>query len=144
MKIMNGIKVSIFLAAFFVLCFSCRRDQEQIPNVAVSIFISTSDPNFIDLNAVGGWVYVTGGVKGIIIYRKSQNEFMAFDRCCSYKPSVSCERVRVDTVSNLFCIDDCCGSRFLITDGSVQAAPASLPLKRYNTSFDGMNISVYN
>ena len=110
----------------------------------VNFYVNTTDPGFIDLNGVGGWVYVTGGSKGIIIYRKSVTEFMAFDRHCPYHPSDACSRCEVDTTNNLFVFDNCCGSKFLITDGSVQQGPAYVPLKSYYTSFDGLILHVYN
>jgi nitrite reductase/ring-hydroxylating ferredoxin subunit len=137
------IRLTIFL--FLVLGFSgCRRDQDEIPYVFVDFYISISDPNFFALNAVGGYVYVTGGSKGIIVYRKSQTEFMAYDRHCSYKPSDPCSKVAVDPNSNLLLKDDCCGSVFLITDGSPNSGPAVRALKRYQAAFDGATIHVYN
>lgn len=140
----------------FFLCFafiglfaiatglSCKKSDDSIPNVAVNIRISITDPNYAVLNAVGGWVYVTGGVKGIVIYCRAVNEFMAYERNCSYHPNESNAKVDVDASNNLFLNDASCGSKFLITDGSVQHGPASSPLKHYNTSFDGNYINVYN
>ena len=139
-------KISSITLVFLSLAtgWSCKKNDDQIPNVPVNIYVNTTDPNFIALNAVGGWVNVTGGNRGICIYRKSQTEFMAYDRTCSYKPSDTNERVDVDASTNLFLQDANCGSKFLITDGSVQNSPASFPLKHYNTSFDGTYIHVYN
>jgi len=139
----NKLFLITLLGTVLCLC-GCKRDEDQIPNVYVNFYVNTTDPGFIDLNAVGGWVYVTGGSKGIIIYRKSVNEFMAFDRHCPYQPSDACSRCEVDTSNNLFVFDNCCGSKFLITDGSVQQSPAYVPLKAYYTSFDGLTLHVYN
>lgn len=140
-------KINIFLiVASCLILFStaCRKDDDQIPNVPVDIYINITDPNFVPLNSVNGNVFITGGVKGIVVYRKSVTEFMAYDRCCSHKPSESCERVELDTSTTLFLLDKCCGSKFLITDGSVQNPPAIRPLKSYNTAFDGTTIHIYN
>ena len=135
----------LFLCMFlFGAGFSCKKSDESIPNVSVNIHISISDPNFVALNAVGGWVYVTGGVKGIVIYCKAVNEYMAYERNCSYHPNESNAKVDVDASTNLFLNDASCGSKFLITDGSVQQGPASSPLKHYTTSFDGSYVNVYN
>jgi nitrite reductase/ring-hydroxylating ferredoxin subunit len=140
---MNHLK--IITTGFILLgLFCCRREEEQIPNVPVNIYISTADPNFVALNAVGGWVYITGGNRGIVVYRTSQNEFMALERTCSYKPSEANARVEVDVNTNLFLQDLSCGSKFLITDGSVQNSPASYPLRHYNTTFDGVTVHIYN
>lgn len=137
-------RIILLTAGVLLLAAGCKRDEDRIPNVYVDFYINTTDPGFIDLNAVGGWVYVTGGSKGIIIYRKSVSEFMAFDRHCPYQPSDACSRCDVDTSNNFFVFDNCCGSQFLITDGSVQQGPAYVPLKAYNTSFDGIMLHVFN
>lgn len=102
-----------------------------------------SSPSFVALNAVGGWLYVAGGAKGILIYRKSNSEFMAYDRNCTYQPSDACAQVEVDS-SNLIARDSCCGSEFLITDGTVLKSPAALPLKQYQTTFDGNTLHIFN
>lgn len=125
--------------------FSCRRDEPRIPYVYVDFYINTTDPSFSALNAVGGWVYVTGGSKGIIIYRKTQNDFMAYERHCPYDPEASCSRLEVES-SGLLIEDPCCSSVYLITDGSPSSGPgtASGPVQQYHTSFDGMSIHVTN
>ena len=136
----------LFLALLIGTSFlpsSCKKDESQIPKVPVDIYLYASDPYFTNLNAVGGWIYLTGGSRGILVYRKSTNEFMAYDRHCPYQPQETCALVEVD-VSNLICFDYCCGSRFLITDGSVQQGPAFQPLKRYAAAWDGNLLHIYN
>ena len=126
-----------------LLIVNCGKEQDIVPNVNVDIYISLSDPNFIDLNPVGGWVYITGGSRGIIVYKKSTTEFMAYDRHCTYLPSNSCARVEVDK-SQIMAVDSCCGSKFLLTDGSVIGPPATIPLKSFSTTFDGNTVHIYN
>ena len=134
----------LFFLFLFSAGISCKKNDDQIPNVPVNIYVNTTDPSFTALNSVGGWVNITGGNRGITVYRKSQTEFMAYERTCSYKPSDSNARVDVDTNTNYFLEDASCGSKFLITDGSVQNSPASFPLKHYTTSFDGTYVHIYN
>ena len=127
-----------------VLLPACDKDDENdIPNVLVNFTISIA-PEAPALNAVGGWVYVTGGVKGIVIYRHTLEEFFAIERNCSYQPATGAQ-VSVDS-TNLFLRDPGCGSKFYMIDGgSVANGPASRSLKRYNVTFDGVNtIHVYN
>ncbi len=140
----HSLRTAAVLFTLLTLVLTSCKKEDTIPNVAVDFYVHLSDPQFVNLQVVGGWVYVTGGSKGIIIYRKSQSEFMAFDRHCPYKPSDGCT-VTVDS-SNLLCEDaSCCHSKFLITDGSVSSGPASHPLKRYQTSFDGTDlVHVFN
>ncbi len=136
----------------FSLCFvlillssdSCKKDTPNtIPYVAVDIYLYTSNPSFFNLNVVGGWVYVTGGSRGILIYRKSSSEFMTYDRNCTYQSTLTCATVVVDN-TNIIATDTCCHSKFSLYDGSVIQGPAGLPLKAYNNNFDGNVHHIYN
>lgn len=131
------------LLALGIFAYACRKSDDVVPNVYVDIYVYTSDPAFVNLNVPGGWVYITGGAKGIIIYRKSTTDFMAYERNCTYNPSEACARVEVDS-SNVLAVDKCCGSQFSIIDGSVVKTPATMPLKQYQTSFDGNVLHIYN
>jgi len=140
-------RLLILFILFLVLPYinnSCKKDkQDQIPVVAVDFYINVNSTQYLELHSVNGWVNVTGGVRGIIIYRKSIDEFMVYERNCSYQPSNSCARVSVDN-TNLMAIDTCCGSKFLLTDGSVIQGPAIYPLKQYRNTYDGSSLHVFN
>ncbi len=133
---------------FFVLIplffLGCNKDNNSnIPFVQVNIFMQTTDPQFIGLNAVNSWIYLVGGSRGIIVYKVSNDQFRAFDRHCTFQPENTCALVSIET-NNISGLDDCCGSRFLVTDGSVLNGPAVLPLREYNTSFDGATLRIFN
>ena len=138
-------KLVVGVAVFVLILFSCRRNEGSIPYVYVDFYVSVADPNFSALNAVGGWVYVTGGSKGIIIYRKDVNEMMAFERHCPWDPNASCSRVEVQS-SGLLGEDLCCNSVYLMTDGTPSSGPgtAGQALLKYQTTFDGITIHVFN
>ncbi len=131
----------LLIPIFFLSC--SKNENSNIPLVNVNVTINVNDPAYISMSVPGGWTYINGGSRGIIIYRVSTNEFKAYDRHCTYDSSNSCALVSVD-VSNITALDDCCGSKFLLTDGSVTKAPASLPLKQYQTSFDGSVLRIFN
>lgn len=128
-----------------VILIGCSKDDENsnIPLVSVNYNININDPAYANVKVVGGWMYLNGGSRGLILYRYSNDEFRAFDRHCTYNSTSSCALVSVEN-SNITAYDDCCGSKFLITDGSVTQGPANLPLKQYNTSFDGSVLRIYN
>tara|TARA_R110002049_G_scaffold163790_2_gene329771 strand:- start:1298 stop:1675 length:378 start_codon:yes stop_codon:yes gene_type:complete len=115
----------------------------NIPSVIVNIYISTQDPEFIDLTIPTGWVYVTGGSRGIIIYRVNQDEFKAYDRHCTFDPTSSCGIVEMD-LSNVTLSDACCGSIFSVFSGIPNQGPAVQRLREYQTSFDGTTLRVFN
>ncbi|HCA82398.1 MAG TPA: hypothetical protein DEP18_01325 [Flavobacteriales bacterium] len=131
-----------FLACFL---FSCRKDDDRIPDVLVDISVNINNPGYFNLQAIGGWMYFEGGSRGILVYRRSQDEFMAYDRHCPWEPANPCGKITVDTSSNIIARDACCGSAFVMTDGSVSQGPASRPLKQYLVYWDGLSIlRIYN
>lgn len=139
-------KSFLSLTAFLILLGigGCKKDVDNgVPITPVDIYLYTNNPSFVNLNGVGGWVYITGGVRGILVYRKSPSEFMAYDRNCTYQSSDACATVVVDA-TNILATDTCCHSKFSMYDGSVTQAPAGLPLKAYNTTYDGNVLHIYN
>ncbi len=140
-------RVFIFISFLLILSqlIACKRSNSNsnIPLVEVNFYIQINDPAYINLNTVGGWEYLSGGSRGIIVYRSAPNEFKAYDRHCTFQPSQSCALVSVD-VNNITATDDCCGSTFILTDGSVTNPPAAYPLKAYNTYFDGSTLYISN
>ena len=128
---------------FLVGLISCKTNDSNVPNVAVNLRLLVSNPDFINLNAVGGYVNLTGGSRGIIVYRYSVDEFHAFDRHCPFNADEGC-RVTVNSTDIEAEDIDCCHSKFLIIDGSVTEGPANQQLKPYTTSFDGNTLLIYN
>ena len=145
MKTKKSYSYTLFLSILVMaLFYACKKENNNgVPIVPVDIYIYTSNPSFINLNAVGGWVYITGGARGILVYRKSISEFMAYDRNCTYNSNDPCAIVYVDS-SNIIATDTCCNSMFSMVDGTVLQAPAGLPLKTYYTTFDGNVLHIYN
>jgi nitrite reductase/ring-hydroxylating ferredoxin subunit len=141
------IKISgyiIFFIFFLLLSPQCKKDKNNaIPNIYVNFSINPNSTQYLKLNTVGGWAYVTGGVRGIIIYRASIDQFMAFERDCPYQPLNTCALVQVEK-SGVVAIDSCCGSQFILTDGSPIKGPATTSLKQYTTSYDGTTLTVTN
>ncbi len=136
-------KVGSGLLLLVLLSCNKQGNSDGIPYVQVNIQLYTSDPTFFNLTTVGGWEYINGGSKGIIVYRNGIDEFKAFDRHCSYLPQESCSRVFIDS-SNIMAVDTCCGSQFIITDGLVTNGPAVQGLKEYQTSYDGNRLLITN
>lgn len=126
------------------LTIGCKKnDGGAVPETLVDINLYINNPSYINLSAAGGWVYVAGGVRGIIVYRLSSTEFRAYDRNCTYEPSDPCSVVSMDN-TDIQAVDTCCNSKFLIVDGSITQGPAILPLKMYNTTYDGSIVHIYN
>ncbi|MBW6491148.1 MAG: hypothetical protein K0B15_08140 [Lentimicrobium sp.] len=130
------------LLGLLLLAFSCGKetDKTEIPYVYVNFVIY---PNTLHFIPEGGYVYSSGGYKGLIIYRPLSDQFLAFERACSFDPLDDDAVVEVEP-NGMIAIDSLCGSRFLLTDGSPIKGPASVGLKQYRTRYDGYSLQVMN
>ncbi|MFM7104840.1 MAG: hypothetical protein ACKOW8_04900 [Flavobacteriales bacterium] len=121
---------------------SCRRDNGQVPLVPVNIQININQPDFFNLSVISGWIYITGGSRGIIVYRKAQDEFIALERHSAFNPAEGCA-VTVNS-DGVIISDPCSDSQWLITDGSVLKGPAAAPLQVYKTDFQNPFLNITN
>tara|TARA_B100000700_G_C14932594_1_gene802683 strand:- start:426 stop:839 length:414 start_codon:yes stop_codon:yes gene_type:complete len=133
------------ITLFFSLLFlsSCINRNDYIQDVYVNIEIPINQPEYSGLNAIGNSIFITGGVKGIIIYHANINDYRAFDRNCSFEPSTQC--AYIDSINSTIASCNCCSSKFLIDQNGITAnGPALLPLKEYYTSFSGGILKIRN
>ena len=127
-----------------LLLTSCKDEAYPIPNVPVNISINLDLPSYQDLNAPGGYAYVNGGSRGIIVYRNF-DQFVALDRHSTYNSDDPCAIVDVNPDNFFELIDTCSGSKFNITNGVVVEGPAKWGLKSYNTSWNqAYTVTIYN
>jgi hypothetical protein len=95
-----------------------------------TITVNLNYPQYQKLKLDGGFIYMQGGLKGLILYRANENSYLAFERACPYHPGAGCAIVSVDA-STLFMIDRCCNSSFNFSDGYPTGGPAERPLIQY-------------
>tara|TARA_B100000609_G_C17117118_1_gene382903 strand:- start:6 stop:497 length:492 start_codon:yes stop_codon:yes gene_type:complete len=144
----NIIRFSIYKFLTFqglillLLSNSCSKNKNIVPNVFVDQYINLSLAAYSDLNIIGGWKYITGGSRGIIVYRQSFNQFSAYDRHCTYNSDNPCGIATVDS-TNSYVECACDGSRYQLYDGLVIQGPASYSLKNYRTSFNELNNTLH-
>lgn len=123
--------------------FGCgSNNQDSIPYVPVNIQINLLNPDFQPLSIDGGYVYITGGARGILVYRESSTNYLAFERNCTFEPSADCARIIMDS-SNLFMADTCCGSQFDF-NGNITGGPAPFNLLQYSTLLNSNYLTITN
>lgn len=126
-----------------IIFYNCNNKEDYIQDVLVDFNINLSLPEYNDLTALGSHIFVEGGNKGIVIYHFAINEYKAYDRNCSYEPSLACSYI--DSVNSSIAYCNCCTSAFLLDqEGVAINSPALLPLKQYNTSLNNQNLYIYN
>jgi hypothetical protein len=133
----------IWLSAGFVLMLtSCAKDSSDIiPNVYVNYRISIQQFQ-INKNANGVLLVNNQGVAGLIIYRRTDGAYVAYDRCSTVNPTAKCAVVPDET--GLGADDVCSGAKFSLFDGSPSKAPATRSLKSYQVRLTSFEIVVQN
>ncbi|MDF3078214.1 MAG: hypothetical protein K0S09_2103 [Sphingobacteriaceae bacterium] len=127
----------------FLMLLSCGDKGVLVPDVPVNFHASLNDPRLNALNGAGGAVSLNGyGVAGIIIYRRADNAYMAYDRCSTVNPEQKCAVVIDDP--NLTATDPCSGAKYSLYDGAPVKAPAKKSLKQYQVIVTSFEISVVN
>lgn len=141
--------IILTLCLIGMVFFACKKKKTEtqpqypIPNVPVSVTIYPNDATNFKIQAVGGWMYYSGaGINGLIIYRKSQADFVAIERTSPENPSVAGSAVKVQS-DNFTLKDTIKGATWQIVDGAVMNN-ASWQLKLYGTSYDGNALFIRN
>ncbi len=128
--------------------FSCSKDTKSIqdhpvPSVPVDLTAYPNDPSYFKVQNVGGWMYVNGGIRGIILYRKSNEEFVALERSSPDDPNNAKDVCMVKS-DNFSIRDTLTNSEWRIIDGTVTKGPAKWALRQYGTVYDGNVLRVRN
>jgi hypothetical protein len=138
------IRIFFFLSLLFVL--SCKKDKDHpVPSIAFDFNIDLTLPSYQDLNGVGGWAFVNGGIKGIVVYRQSYDVFVAWERMSPQDPENSCPTGLTPDSTNFLVLNDVCsGAKFSMYDGS-PISGSTWGLRKYQTLWNGSNLlRIYN
>lgn len=130
------------LLLFITACNDSNRVGPHMPDVVVDQQLTVNSQLFPTLRQDGGYAYISGGYKGILVVRQNAGQYYAFERACPYDPTSTCSGVEVDA-SNLFIVDDCCGSQFNL-QGEVTGGPAVYGLRQYQTALMGSVLNITN
>ena len=142
---MKNRTLGLILFTFLVLtaCSKKENPPPTIPDAYVNFFINPNSTEYLELNSPGGSVALTGGYRGIIIYRLTLDQFLAYERTCPYDPWEEGARIDIEE-SGLTTVCPVCGSKYILLDGSPFEGPSTYFLKQYRTTYDGNLLYVYN
>lgn len=129
-------------ALAFLPLSGCQETPGVIPYVDVQVDINLGLPAYNILNFPGNWLYISGGSRGLIVYRYTLDEFVVLDRHATWDVGAGCQC----TVSqDGYTIQDpCSGSQWYIFDGSIIQGPTTAPLERYTTTWIPPVLSIRN
>ncbi len=122
------------LLLLLITFFSCEKNDSNdiLPHLSVNITIDLNLPQYIDLQIPSGWVYINGGIRGILIQNTGSGSqpYKAFDRAC---PNNDCNNpMTFDGSLKLKC--PCDASEYSIIDGSPQTAGNSHFMREYRVN----------
>lgn len=135
----------------------CNKDDgDRLPLPPVDITINPNSTIYQEINVVGGWMYLgeQDGVmppsRGIIVYRLSTEQFLAFERTPPFKPDSCCNDSKTVctalVVGNYypFVMDTCTQSKYLILDGSPVSGPSTMTLGIFAAEYDGYLLYIHD
>ena len=133
------------------------------PNAIIDITIYPNSVHDFELNTVSGYKYYTSDPmstsRGIIVYRKSWDEFLAYDRLPPNYPNACTDDQGNTTrlvVESPYVVDHCNNAYYNILNGEIIVDEAHgmrptfstdttvFPLIQYHTTYDGYELRVYN
>ncbi len=129
----------IILCTAFI--FGCSSDDignnDLLPNITVNETLFLNNPEFINLQVIGGWAYARGGIAGIIVYRTGSNHFIAFERSAPHIKPSSCSKMTVENgiIMNCACDD----AQFSILDGSPMTEGVKYSARQYRAFLSSDN-----
>lgn len=142
MKILN-----IFILLLFFIASGCKKNNNEhpVPSYSFDITINIDLPSYSQLVGVGGYAYVSGGSRGIIVYRRAIDDFVAFDRHSPKDPNGTCSEALTPDVDNFLQLNDICSdATFSLYDGS-SISGSEFGLRQYQTVWNGTNmLRIYN
>lgn len=159
----NKISVFFILTVAFVLSVSsCGKEIPENPNYPQVNINLTVDPNstlFLQLNTVGGWIYLdeVPGVanqiyppsRGVMVYRQDINIFKAYERQPPNTPWKCCDANNVCSkliIGNNFPFvkDTCTNTMYNLLDGTIFSGEGQYGLIEYNAFYDGSILHIHN
>ncbi|MCU7619147.1 hypothetical protein NZ698_18360 [Chryseobacterium sp. PBS4-4] len=141
--------ISIFiLLTFSLLNLNSCNTQDTVscfPNAPVNVSINLNLPAYNNLNQTGGWIYLnlegSTGTRGLIVVRRSDTQFMAYDRNAPHICPDNNTTLEVKNGLSIICPKD--NAEWLLLTGdptAVANVPPKTYLYNYNPATKDLNI----
>ncbi len=123
---------------------ACERDGQCSVSIGSTNF--TIEPNsayYYGLNNVGGYMYLTGGHRGVVVVRTAYDRFVAYERTCP-DDNTSAVVVSGDWGSAILECPECHSCFIVEAEGMpLEGSATSCPLYQYSTMYSGGILYVY-
>ncbi len=125
----------------FLGCLDAPQNSNCLPSIDVSISTELNNPSLINVQTPGGFAYIQGGQKGILLFNIDNTRFVAFDRLC---PNTDCTAPMVfENGLALRCT--CDDSKYSVHfQGAPQTDNAECPAREYKVTKIGTSLRITN
>ncbi len=136
-------KLIIFILFFGLLSCSSTDDPNTIlPNFPVNEEVNLINPTNNALLAVGGWVEIPGGIKGIVVYHASIDNYLAYDLACPHLNPNECTKMIIEDGLTMKCT--CDDTKFALALGGAPQSGTQFPARQYRVIKDGNILIITN
>lgn len=134
-------KIILLALILFTSCWEGERCA--VPIGLTNFQIYPNDAAYGGLNTVGGYIYLTGGHRGVIVVRMAYDQFVAYERTCP-ADSTSAVVTSSDWGADLLECPVCHTLFVTANDGlPLDGGATTCPLYQYSTSYSGGVLWVY-
>ncbi|SRX52313.1 hypothetical protein [Aequorivita sp. CIP111184] len=144
---MKKIVLLIFIGIGMLSCSKNDDKQERNPfltDPAVNLNLNLNLPEYNSLKFPGNYIITSQGIKGIVVYCISENQYLAFDLTDPNHVPSSCSRMELTgVIASCPCTND--DNEYFITSGQHTTEPGSkYPMQQYNAQLSGNTVIVSN
>lgn len=133
--------ITIYLLFFSLLSCSSNENLENcIQSLPLNITSDLNNPSLINVQIPGGYAFLNGGNKGILLFNKNGTDFVAFDRLC---PTRDCNEPM--TFENRLLTCSCDNGTYSVDfGGAPQKEGFQCPAIEYRVIVNGSTIRITN
>ncbi|MDY7396399.1 hypothetical protein UMM65_14200 [Aureibaculum sp. 2210JD6-5] len=134
--------VVAFLALFILAnCSDPDDNNPNLPNVAVNQTVYLNNPSNNNLLFVNGYVEISGGIKGIVVYHGASDIYYAYDLACPNSPPSECSKMTVDGLNMICSCDD---YKYALSLGGAPQNGGKYAAKSYKVVNNGQSLLITN
>ncbi len=135
----------VFLLLLLITIISCGTSDDDrnpiLPNIPVNVTLNLNLPLYQNLQFDSSSAFVENhGIKGIIVFRISENNILAWDAACPHLAPSDCTAMSLIGVEITCPCDD---SKFSILNGSPLSG-TQFSMKQYRATKNGNSITITN
>ncbi|RPD96019.1 hypothetical protein EGM88_11170 [Aureibaculum marinum] len=116
-------------------------NNPYLPDVAVNQTVYLNNPSNNDLLFDGGYVEISGGIKGIVVYHGASDIFYAYDLACPNSEPNSCVKMTVDGLNMICSCDD---TQYALALGGTPQNGGKYGAKEYKVINNGQSLLITN